>query len=114
LYEGDANQIVARSLHGEFAVLNGHAPLLAVLSASALRIQDAEAEHVFVCKTGTFNLAHEQATILVERPYKLEEINVVAIREQLASLQEGTSVNAIDTEEAAYLELLCQVKERHA
>jgi F-type H+-transporting ATPase subunit epsilon len=114
LYEGDADRIVARSPHGEFAVLSGHAPILAVLAAGALRIQDAEAEHVFVCKTGTFSLAHKQATILVERAYKLEEIDVVALREQLAHAQEGTPVEPIDSEEATYLELLCQVKERHA
>ena len=113
LYEGDADRIVARSPHGEFAVMNGHAPILAVLACGPLRIQDADAEHVFVCKSGTFGLADEQVSILVERPYTMEEIDVSAIRKQLSAHEQG-SVDTLDPEEASYLELLCQVKERHA
>ena len=111
LYEGDVERIVARSPHGEFAVMNGHAPILAVLVAGVIRLQAAETEHTFVCKKGTFALAGNHATVLVERPFALEEIDPVAIREQLTMLQDEESSEEIDSEEAAYLELLCRVKE---
>lgn len=113
LYEGDAERIVARSPHGEFAVMNGHAPILAVLATGVIRLRVAETEHAFVCKGGTLDLRDNHATILIERPYTLEEINPVAIREQLATLQIDESSEAIDSEEVAYLELLCRVKENH-
>ncbi len=113
LYEGDAERIVMRSPHGEFAVMDGHAPILAVLVPGAIRLQVEGAELVVVCKGGTFSLADNQATVLVERPYKLEEIDLVAIREQLTAFQADESSEEIESEEIAYLELLCQVKESH-
>ena len=113
LYEGDADRIVARSPYGEFAVLDGHAPILAVLVAGVIRLHSAETEHTFVCKGGTFNLADDHATVLVERPFTLEEIDPLSIREQLATLQTGEPSEEIDSEEVAYLELLCRVKENH-
>lgn len=94
--------------------MNDHAPILAVLSAGPLRIQNAGTEHVFVCKTGTFSLSHGQATILVERPFNIDDIDVAAIRKQLAPPAEGAAADRVDSEEVAYLELLCQVKERYA
>jgi len=114
LYIGDTERIVARSPHGEFAVLNGHAPILAVLVPGVIRLQTAEGELVVVCKGGTFNLADNHATVLVERPYKLDEIDLSAIREQLATLQTDKASGGIDLEEVTYLELLCRVKETHA
>lgn len=113
LYAGEAERIVARSPHGEFAVLDGHAPILAVLIAGVIRLLAGETEHVFVCKGGTFNLVDNQATILVERPFTLEEIDPVAIREQLAATQTESPSETSDQDEAAYLELLCRVKESH-
>jgi len=113
LYDGDAERIVARSPHGEFAVMDGHAPILAVLVPGVIRLQAAETEHTLVCKGGTFSLADNHATVLVEEPFTLEEIDPVAIREQLAMLQNEESSEGIDPEEVAYLELLCQVKESH-
>ena len=113
LYDGDAERIVARSPHGEFAVMNGHAPILAVLVTGVIRLQAAGTEHTFVCKGGTLTLADNQATVLVERPFTLEEIDPVAIREQLTSLRNVESSAGIDPEEVAYLEHLCRVKESH-
>ena len=113
LYDDDAERIVARSPHGEFAVLDGHAPIIAVLVPGVIRLQAAGTEHTFICKGGTFSLADNHVTVLVERPYKLEEIDLVAIREQLTALQTDEPSEEIDSEEIAYLELLCQVKERH-
>lgn len=113
VYEGDAEQIVARSPHGEFAVLNGHAPILAVLVTGVIRLAAGETEHAFVCKGGTFNLIDDQATVLVERPFAIDEIDISKTREQLAALQSEESSELSDSDEIAYLELLCRVKESH-
>jgi len=94
-------------------VLDGHAPILAVLVPGIIRLQAAGAEYTFVCKGGTFNLADNHAAVLVERPFTLEEIDPVSIREQLSTLQNEEPSEKIDSEETAYLELLCRVKESH-
>lgn len=113
LYEGDAERIVARSPYGEFAVMDRHAPILAVLVPGVIRLQIEGEELALVCKGGTFNFAGNHAAVLVERPYRLEEIDLIAIREQLATLQTDKASEEIDLEEIAYLELLCRVKESH-
>jgi len=113
LYQGDADQITARSPHGEFAVMNNHAPILAVLVPGVIHLRAGKTEHTFVCKGGTFDLVNNQVTILMERPFALEEINPVAIGEQLAALQSSGTTSSGHADEAAYLQLLCQVKENY-
>ncbi|MCK5246727.1 F0F1 ATP synthase subunit epsilon [Candidatus Bipolaricaulota bacterium] len=113
LVDGNAERIVARSPHGEFAVMDGHAPILAVLVPGVIRLQLDGEEHAIVCKGGTFSLADKSVTVLVERPYTLEEIDPDFLRTQLAKLQ-AEEPSASLSEEIAYLELLCRVKETHA
>ena len=114
LVEGSAERIVARSPHGEFAVMDGHAPILAVLVGSVVRVQIDGAEQLIAIKGGTFNMADNHVTVLVERPYKLEEIDIDDLTEQLTTLRAQEPPTVATSEEIAYLELLCQVKEPHA
>lgn len=113
LVDGNAERIVARSPHGEFAVMDGHAPILAVLVPGVIRLQIDGEELIIVCKGGTFSLADKSVTVLVEQPYTLEEIEPDSLHIQLAKLQASESSPSL-SEEIAYLELLCRVKETHA
>lgn len=112
LVEGNAQRIVARSPHGEFGVMEGHAPILAVLVPGTVRLQMDGEERIIACKGGTFSLSNQSATVLVERPYTLEEIDPVALRAKIDALQ-TQAPSASLSEEIAYLELLCRVKETH-
>lgn len=114
LIDGDAERIVARSPHGEFAVMEGHAPILAVLVSSVVRVQIDGAEQLIAIKGGTFNMADNQVTVLVERPYKLEEIDIDDLTEDLTALRAQEQPTSATSEEIAYLELLCRAKEPHA
>jgi F-type H+-transporting ATPase subunit epsilon len=113
LYEGDAERIVARSPYGEFAVMSGHAPILAVLVPGVVRLQVTGAERTLICKGGTFSFSDNHASVLVERPYLLDEIDPLEIRKQLTELRNEDSPEGADPEATAYLELLCRVKESH-
>ena len=113
LIDADAERIVARSPHGEFAVMDGHAPILAVLVPGVIRVQINGTERTIVCKGGTFSLVDKSVTVLVEQPYTLEEIDPDSLRVQISKLQAAESSASL-SEEIAYLELLCRVKETHA
>jgi F-type H+-transporting ATPase subunit epsilon len=113
LVDGNAERVVARSPYGEFAVMDGHAPILAVLVPGVLRLLVDGTERVIVCKGGTFSLADKNVTVLVERPYMLEEIEPTAVQAQIAELQSKEPTAGL-LEEITYLELLCHVKETHA
>lgn len=113
LYDGKASRVVARSPHGEFAVMDGHAPILAVLSAGAVRVQSDSQEFILVCKQGTFTSDGDRVTILVERPALLDEIDVAKIRDSLATQKNEGASDRMSPEDVAYFEALCQAKERH-
>jgi len=113
LIDATAERIVARSPHGEFAVMDGHAPILAVLVPGVIRVQINGTERIIVCKGGTFSMADKSVTVLVEQPHILEEIDPDSLRAQISKLQADESSASL-SEEIAYLELLCRVKETHA
>lgn len=113
LVDGNAERIVARSPHGEFAVMDGHAPILAVLVPGVIRLLIDGAERAIACKGGTFSLADKSVTVLVEQPYAVEEIDTAVLQAQLAELQSEEPSTSL-SEQIAYLELLCRVKENHA
>ena len=111
-FEGAADRVVARSPYGEFAVMNEHAPLVSVLAAGLIRIQSSDEEHRIVCKSGTFEVTDNVATLLVERPIRLDAIDVAEIKTQLDTLTNQPPAEQ-DAEEISYLQLLCSVKENH-
>lgn len=110
VFDGEAERIVARSPHGEFAVLEGHAPLLAVLVPGVVRLMADGQDVVIVCRGGTVDAVPGKVTLLVEDPYTLDEIDTDAVQARLAELHADGSAQ----EDAHYLQLLCEVKDRHA
>lgn len=92
LYEGDATMVVARSAQGEFAVLEGHAPLLAQLREGPVRIKTASGERTFVCFGGTLDVQAGVVTILTPEALPREEIDIEA-------LQRRASDETLDDEE---------------
>jgi len=107
-FDGDASMVVANSPRGEFAVMEGHAPLLAVLDRGAVRIHTESGPQVFACRRGTLRTTGDCVHVLVEAAYPLDEIDPEAIDAQLAALDENAPA-----EEREYLASLRVIKERH-
>ncbi|MGB2982667.1 MAG: hypothetical protein WBC63_02265 [Candidatus Bipolaricaulia bacterium] len=109
-FEGDATMVVARSARGEFAVLDGHAPLLATLRSGPLRIQTAEGERVFAGFGGTLHVSEDAAvTVLLEDAVALEEIDLTTPDASTSDL--GESAELEETRER--LAVLRAVKETY-
>lgn len=109
-FEGDATMVVARSARGEFAVLDGHAPLLATLRSGPLRIQTAEGERVFAGFGGTLHVSEDAAvTVLLEDAVALEEIDLTTPDASTRDL--GESAELEETRER--LAVLRAVKETY-
>ena len=88
LFDGEAKIVVARSPEGEFAVMNGHAPLLAALGPSPLRIKTEDEEYVFALSGGVLQVTADGVTILAHEAISADEIDLTAVsarREELAS-----------------------------
>ena len=109
-FDGDASMVVARSPRGEFAIMNGHAPLLAVLDRGPVRIHTKDGVRVFACHPGTLRVSADRAALLVESAVPLEEIELSDVEARLAGLGEG---GAADTERREHLALLHATRERY-
>ena len=103
--------VVAQSPRGEFAIMDGHAPLLAVLDRGPVRIHAEGGTRVFACRRGTLRTTGDRVSLLVESATPLEEIDLSTVESRMTRLSEGDE--DIDTEEQEHLALLRAVKERY-
>ena len=121
LFDGEAKIVVAHSPEGEFAVMNGHAPLLAALGPSPLRIRTDNEEHVFALRGGVLQVTAEGVTILAHEAIPSGEINLSSVnarKEEIASTeaeatneaQRGTSPSE---QEVAFLDVQKKVGEHN-
>jgi F-type H+-transporting ATPase subunit epsilon len=110
-FDGDASMVVAQSPHGEFAIMDGHAPLLAVLARGPIRIHTASETRVFACRRGTLRTTGDRISLLVESAVPVEEIDLSDVEARVSQLGEGDDLANI--EEKEHLALLRTVKERY-
>ena len=113
LYDGEASMVVAQSPRGEFAVMTGHAPLLAVLAQGPIRIHTEEKERVFICRGGTLRVADDEITLLVESAVTIDEIDAEHVKLQLAASREDEEATSEALTEREYLLALQAAKERY-
>jgi len=66
LFSGDAVSITAPGITGELQILSGHEPLITVLKAGSITVEDNEGEkHVFEIEHGYLEVTAEQATVML-------------------------------------------------
>ena len=111
LFDGNASIVVARSPRGEFAIMDGHAPLLAVIEAGPIRIEADDGPRVFAARHGTLRTTQDRVSVLVDSGLPVDEIDLSAIASRLAEL-EATETTA-NSDEHAYLTVLKSIKERY-
>lgn len=67
VWEGDAKQVVARTVDGELGVLPGHTPLLGILVGGEVRIASMSGQiHTATIDSGFLSVDHDRVTIVAE------------------------------------------------
>ena len=94
LFDGEAKIVVAHSPEGEFAVMDGHAPLLAALGPSPLRIKTEDEEHVFALSGGVLQVTTDGVTILAHEAIPAGEIDLAAVRSRIVELAGSEAAGA--------------------
>jgi F-type H+-transporting ATPase subunit epsilon len=107
LFDGNASMVVARSPRGEFAIMDGHAPLLAVLDRGAIRVHTDDGMQVFAARRGTLRTTGDRISLLVESGLPVEEIDLSDVATRLSALEESNA------EEREYLAAVQAVKEQY-
>ena len=116
LFDGEATMVVAHSPKGEFAVMEGHAPLLAILDNAPLRIKTEKGEHAFALLTGLLRVSKEGVMILAQEATPSEEIDLFAVRQRLTKIEQELPITQEKDEllrKLAALRTQERVKERH-
>ncbi len=110
-FDGDVSMVVAQSPRGEFAIMDGHASLLAVLDRGPIRIHADGETRVFACRRGTLRTTGDRVSLLVESAVPVEEIDLSEVEARITRLAETDDV--ANVEEKEHLALLRTIKERY-
>src|SRR5215218_7995288 len=89
VWSGEARQVSTRSEVGELGVLANHAPLLAALRPTELRLKVSDSEvKRYAQAHGWLQVYGNQARLLVEEAIPPEELDSGALREQLSDAEQ--------------------------
>ncbi len=121
LFDGEAKIVVAHSPEGEFAVMDKHAPLLAALGPSPLRIKTQNEEHIFALRGGVLQVTKDGVMVLAHEAIPVSEIDIASVnarREELTSnvAESGDSSQADASgreQEIIFLDVQKKLGERH-
>ncbi len=89
LFSDDAYLVVVPGVEGEMGFLRGHVPLVSVLADGVARVQnDPDGEHKrFALQGGYVEVTGSKVIILADRALPVADIDVAAVREELAALE---------------------------
>ncbi len=84
LFNDEVEMVSTRTVLGEIGILANHAPLLATLDPTELRIYKSENDVVrFAQAEGYLQVGGNRAMILVEEAHEPDQLDTSALREQL-------------------------------
>jgi F-type H+-transporting ATPase subunit epsilon len=84
LFNDDVEMVSTRTTVGSIGILANHAPLLAMLDPTELRLYRTESEVVsFAQAEGYLQVANNRALILVEEAHSPSELNAGDLRDRL-------------------------------
>ncbi len=83
----DADQVVVPGSDGEFAVLAGHATVIATLRPGVLDVTAGGTKRRLFVKSGFAEVDPSRLTVLAEKAYDVEELSASAIAEELKSAE---------------------------
>jgi F-type H+-transporting ATPase subunit epsilon len=90
VFSGEVEHVVVPGTEGEFGVLAGHAPLIAMLKPGILKILGADEQHILVVG-GFAEVSPEGLTVLADRAVPVEEVDAAAIAADIKDAEEDVA-----------------------
>ena len=90
VFSGEVEHVVVPGTEGEFGVLAGHAPLVAMLKPGILRILGANELRILVVG-GFAEVSPEGLTVLADRAVPVEEIDPAVIAGEIKDTEEDAA-----------------------
>jgi F-type H+-transporting ATPase subunit epsilon len=107
IYSGEVEQVVVPGSEGEFAVLSGHAPMMATLRPGVIDVMEGRDRQTRLFVRGGFaDVTPTGLTILAEQAVPLAELDAAQIDVQLRAAEEHLEdAQSDETRQAAAMRL---------
>ena len=99
VFNGEVEMVSTRTTLGQIGILARHAPLLATLEPSELRLYLTDDEVLrFAQSEGYIQVSNNHALLLVEEALPVGELDVAELRERLRTAERELEEAGVDTE----------------
>jgi F-type H+-transporting ATPase subunit epsilon len=89
LFAGAVDQVDLPGVEGDFGVLAGHAPIVAVLRPGIVTAITGSVREKFVLLGGVAEFSQEELTILAESASLAEDFDLAGLRTQIEEMEAG-------------------------
>lgn len=102
VFSGDVEMVSTRTSLGLIGILARHAPLLAALEPTELRLYRSDSDIVrFAQSEGYLQVANNHALLLVQEVHPVDKLNAEDLRERLRVAEQEIAAAGDDTEKRA-------------
>lgn len=107
LFTEDCYMVVVPGVEGEMGFLEGHAPLVSTLADGIVRVlSDASTvTHRYALQGGYVQVTGKKVIVLADRALPVEDIDVDAVKQQMADVESKLSSADEDTAEKEILQI---------
>ena len=113
LFSDEADQVDLPGLEGDFGVLAGHTPIVAVLRPGIVVIRAPNTRQGFVVLGGLAEFSKEELTILADTASTVEEFDLADLVARIEQMQDNLAKISIDEELDRAIEQLDHYKSVH-
>ena len=89
LFSGEVDQVDLHGAEGDFGVLAGHAPIVAVLRPGVMTVAAGGAKERFVVLGGIAEFSQEELTILADNAKSIGDFDLSALELQISDLEKS-------------------------
>jgi F-type H+-transporting ATPase subunit epsilon len=89
LFTGQVDQVDLPGIEGDFGVLAGHAPIVAMLRPGIVTAIAGNVRDRFVVFGGLAEFSKEELTILAESATSVDDLDLAGLKAQIEEMQEG-------------------------
>ena len=115
LFSGNVEAVVVPGAEGAFTVLKNHAPVMSVLKAGVIEVDESQTkkQRLFV-RGGFADVSSKGLTILAEQAIPVEEFDAAKLDAQITDAEEDLNDAASDEAKRLAAEKLAQLREVRA
>jgi F-type H+-transporting ATPase subunit epsilon len=113
VFVGEADQVDLPGVEGDFGVLAGHAPIVAMLRPGIVRVIGNGRDERFVALGGVAEFSHSTLTILADTAKPIDEFDVADLKAKIEDMEKSVPTHPIGDELDREIQLLDHYRTLH-